>query len=452
MIQLKPAEEMPGSFGLPIVGEALQIASSQGRGFVENYQRYGSIFKTALLGKKYAVLVGAEANKLILQEQADRVSSYLGWQPFMEHIFGRPMMLQDGETHRFTRRLMAPAFHGKAIASYFEIMQQVVDKRLDSWEQSLFLKSEFNQLALQVGIRLLLGIELDSEIKQVERWYNTLVKGATTLLRINLPFTAYGQSQNARRQLKAFLQDIIYQRKQQGSLQESRDVLGLFLTSVDEAGNGLSIEQIVDELIHLVNGAHFTTATSLTWSVVELATHPELRAKLQEELQQVTGGKTLELGHLKELSQMSHFLKEIERVYNPSGVILFRGVVKEVEYAGYCIPPGWGILLAQGLTHQLPTLYANPEKFDPARFAPPREEDKKEPYGLIGFGGGEHICIGMEFAKMEIKIVLAKLLKEYDWIIKPEHSEISPILVPPQIENKLKAVFKPLRNVKQNAA
>lgn len=328
MTRLKPAEEMPGSFGLPIVGEALAMVSNQGWGLRKYYQRYGPFFKTSLLGKKYAVLVGAEANKLILQEQADRVSSYLGWQPFMEHIFGRPMMLQDGEAHRYTRRLMAPAFHGKAIASYFEIMQQVVNQRLESWEQhqSIALKSEFNQLALEIGVRLLLGIELDSDIEQVERWYNTLVKGATALLRLDLPFTAYGQSRNARRQLKAFLQDIIHGRKQRGNLQESRDVLGLFLTSVDEAGNTLPSEQIVDELIHLVNGAHFTTATSLTWSVVELAARSELRAELQEELQQVTKGKLLELGHLRELNQMSYFLKEIERVYNPSGVILFRGV------------------------------------------------------------------------------------------------------------------------------
>jgi cytochrome P450 len=177
-----------------------------------------------------------------------------------------------------------------------------------------------------------------------------------------------------------------------------------------------------------------------------------LRAKLQEELQQVTKGKILELGHLRELNKMSYFLKEIERVYNPSGVILFRGVVKEIEYLGYCIPPGWGILVAQGLTHQLSTLYTNPDKFDPSRFAPPREEDKKEPYGLVGFGGGEHICIGMEFAKMEMKIVLAKLLEDYDWTIEPEYSKISPILVPPQVENKLRAVFKSLKESEQNAA
>ncbi|BAZ10801.1 cytochrome P450 [Calothrix sp. NIES-4071] len=105
------------------------------------------------------------------------------------------------------------------------------------------------------------------------------------------------------------------------------------------------------------------------------------------------------------------------------------------------IPPGWGIILSQALTHKLPTLYTNPEKFDPARFAPPREEDKKDPYGLVGFGGGAHMCIGMEFGKMEMKIFLSKLLKEYDWSVSPSYADISPILFPPRFENKFRAVF-----------
>ncbi len=75
---------------------------------------------------------------------------------------------------------------------------------------------------------------------------------------------------------------------------------------------------------------------------------------------------------------------------------------------------------------------------------------RQEPYGLIGFGGGEHTCIGMKFGKMEMKIVLAKLLKEYDWVVNPNYAEISPISVPPRWENKFRAVFKPLNNLKHN--
>jgi retinoid hydroxylase len=441
---LKPSDQMPGSFGLPIIGEGLQMLYGRGWQLDRNYQRYGPIFKTSFLGRKYAVLVGPEANKIILQDQVDRVSSYLGLQ-FFEPMFGQPLMLQDGETHRASRKLMAPAFHGKAIASYFETMQQVIDAEVSGWDvhQLIPIAIALKKLALTIGIRLLLGIELDREVEQVEHWYNTLVRGLASISRMDLPFTSHGRGKQARRQLNAFMQGIIQQHHQQGNLQESKDVLGMFLTAVDDTGNPLPTNQIIDELVSLLSGAHLTIAHALTWSIVELAAHPELRENLRAELQQVTDGESLNLGHLRELNQMTYFMKEIERVYSPAGSVLVRGVVKEIEYAGYLIPPGWGIMVGQALTHQLPTLFANPETFDPSRFAPPREEDKKNPYGLIGFGVGAHACIGMEFGKMEMKIFLAKLLREYDWSITPNYSDIVPIRIPHRLEPKFRAVFTP---------
>ncbi|WP_373527778.1 cytochrome P450 [Nostoc sp.] len=441
MTHLKLAEELPGHVGLPILGETLDIISTQGWGLAKNYQKYGPVFKTRLSGKNYVVLVGPEASRVVLQEKADHFSSYLGLGPFMEPIFGRPMMLQDGELHRYTRRLMSPAFHSRAIATYFKCMQHEVDRCLSQWlERGIVpLKNEFNQLALRIGIRLLLGVQSEHDIEQIEQWYGTLVQGVFTLLRWDVPFTTFGRSQMARRQLRQLLQDIITERKRQGHLQASQDVLGLFLASVDAEGNALAEAQIIDEMIHLLNGAHFTTATSLTWALVELAALAEWRERLRQELNQVLQNESLNLGHLSHLTQMTNFLKEVERVYNPSGVVLLRGVVKEFDYAGYRIPPGWGVIVAQGLTHRAPDIYTAPDHFDPDRFAPPREEDKKHPFSLIGFGGGEHICIGIEFAKMEMKILLATLLRHYDWSVTPEYQQLRSKKFPFQAERWLQA-------------
>jgi retinoid hydroxylase len=206
---------------------------------------------------------------------------------------------------------------------------------------------------------------------------------------------------------------------------------------------GIPVEQIIDEVIQLVNGAHVTVGRALTWSLVELAARPNLLATLREELEKVVGRGPLQLEHLRELQQMTYFLKEIERIYNPAGPIMARGVVQEIEYGGYLIPPGWSILLAQAVTHRLPSLFENPEEFDPSRFAPPREEDKKDPYALIGFGAGAHSCIGMEFGKMEMKIFLAKALQDYNWTVIPTYADILPIQVPTRLEFKFRAVFTP---------
>ncbi|MCC5619801.1 cytochrome P450 [Nostoc sp. CHAB 5715] len=119
MRQLKSAEEMPGSYGLPILGETLEIFQDLELYLWRRFQQYGSVFKTSVMGRKRAYLIGPDANRLVLVEQAEHMSSRIGWY-FLEPTFGNNILLQDGEEHRLTRRLMYPAFHGKAIATYFD--------------------------------------------------------------------------------------------------------------------------------------------------------------------------------------------------------------------------------------------------------------------------------------------------------------------------------------------
>ncbi|WP_313931622.1 cytochrome P450 [Nostoc sp. FACHB-133] len=91
------------------------------------------------------------------------------------------------------------------------------------------------------------------------------------------------------------------------------------------------------------------------------------------------------------------------------------------------------------LTHRLPELYTEPD-----RFAPPREKDKKHPLALVGFGHGSHSCLGMEFAQMGMKIVLSTLLRNYDWTVKPDYSAIAPVRQPSKIKDTLQAYIEPL--------
>jgi cytochrome P450 len=94
MVQVQPAAQMPGSFGVPIISD-LQFAATEAYSLLQSWQRYGPVFKMRLLGQKCAVLIGPEANRLVLQEQADRLSSYLGWRYFVEPAFGECVALHN---------------------------------------------------------------------------------------------------------------------------------------------------------------------------------------------------------------------------------------------------------------------------------------------------------------------------------------------------------------------
>ena len=166
--QLKSAEEMPGSYGLPFIGETLELFGTEELYYWKHFQRYGPVFKTRILGQKVAFLIGPDANRVLLLEQADHFSSRLGW-AFIEPLFGNGILLQDGQEHSRTRRLMYPAFHGKAIASYFDTIQTIVQSFLKDWGErgTIPLTSDFRKLTLIVASRLFLGTQTETGLTQI---------------------------------------------------------------------------------------------------------------------------------------------------------------------------------------------------------------------------------------------------------------------------------------------
>ena len=110
---------------------------------------------------------------------------------------------------------------------------------------------------------------------------------------------------------------------------------------------------------------------------------------------------------------LDNFIKETGRLHSP-GFNVPRGVVSDFEFAGYQVPAGTPVRLCLAATHRLPSVFANPETFDPDRFAAPREEDKKQPYSLVTFGGGTRICIGINFANIETKALAVHALRNFE--------------------------------------
>ena len=125
-----------------------------------------------------------------------------------------------------------------------------------------------------------------------------------------------------------------------------------------------------------------------------------------------TEGMTL--AALKQLVRLERCIKEAERLHPPL-VMLMRKVLEDFEFDGHVMPAGdlaYG--LAGGLASRLPRFSPIPTRYDPDRFAPPREEDRRTPYALIGFGGGKHRCIGLAFAYQQVKVIWSVLLRRYD--------------------------------------
>ncbi|MBR8831726.1 MAG: putative cytochrome P450 120 [Chroococcopsis gigantea SAG 12.99] len=415
---LLSVEELPGSYGLPFIGEAPEMFGHHQLFYWKRFGLYGGgHFKTQIMGMKTVCLIGPDANQFVLKDGADNFSSGMGWS-LLKPLLGEGIVLQDEPEHRRVRKLMYPAFHHQAVAGYFNIIENTVEEFLRDWSgrSPINLYQELRKFTLFTSCRLLMGVEAPSEIEKLVLYYSQIADGIKTVIRSDIPATKFGRAMRARRHLEAFLQNIIQKRRQQGGSDSVKDVLGLLLTSTDEEGNRLADSETITQSLHLLFGGHETTAKLLSWVLFELSSHPDWLDKLKEEQKQVLGGEPPSYHGIKNSPSMNYVIKEIERLYPPIYTIP-RGVVRDFEYAGYLIPKGWYVVLSPLLSHRLTELYLDPHEFQPERFAPGREEDKKHPFALIGFGGGAHRCLGYELAQMQVKIFLSTLLNFYGWKI-----------------------------------
>jgi retinoid hydroxylase len=441
--KLKSAEMMPGDVGLPIVGGLIGFLLKREEFYWQKHQDYGNVFKTSsLVFNRAACLVSPAANRLVLKDETDKLSSRLGNQ-FIEFIVTNDtVLLQDGAQHRTSRKLLLPVFLPQALASYFDTIQSVVTEMTSDWGEkgTIDISTELRKITMAVVVKIFLGSEKTEEIEQVSQWFTTLVDSINSVIKWDNPLTLYGRGQAARRKIVDYIRQVIRERATRGDLEQSTDVLSLLLNTVDEDGNKFTEEQVINQAIGLLFAGGDTTASLMTWLLFELGNSPEWRQRLRDEQQQVMGKEPISIGHLRQLPQMTNVTKESERLYAPAWVIS-RVATADIEYGGYLIPAGWFVFIFPMLTHRLPEIYKDPDTFDPDRFAPPREEDQKQPYSLIGFGGGVHSCLGVELAKMEMKIILSTLLQKYDWTVTPTTAEISPMRQPAKMQKQLKATF-----------
>ena len=122
----------------------------------------------------------------------------------------------------------------------------------------------------------------------------------------------------------------------------------------------------------------------------------------------------------RHLHRLDLFIREVGRLHSPVQSVP-RGVVKETEFAGYTLPVGTSVRLSIAACHRMPQYFTNPGTFDPDRFAPSREEDRRSPYALVTFGGGQRLCIGVNVANIEVKAIAVDVLSKY--VLTPVEAE-----------------------------
>ena len=179
----------------------------------------------------------------------------------------------------------------------------------------------------------------------------------------------------------------------------------------DEDGNRFTDDDIVNHMIFLMMAAHDTSTSTATTMVYHLAANPEWQERCRDESDRLGDGP-LDIEALEKLETLDLVMNESIRMVTPVQWAM-RQTVRDTDLLGHYLPAGTNVVAYPGMNHRLPELWTDPEKFDPARFAEPRNEHKKHRYAFTPFGGGAHKCIGMVFGQLEVKTIMHRLLRKY---------------------------------------
>jgi cytochrome P450 len=402
---------IPGNFGLPFVGNSPEILKNDLHFLRSSYDRYGSVFKRQAFGNIGITLLGEEANKFVLQDKDKLFSNEKGWRPTFGDVFPRGILLMDGDEHQHDRKLLQTAFTPSSIKQHFNVINQHVSRFITTLSQqnTLHLDSKIKQLMLEQAVSLFIGDNIETDSASMAKAYTQMVKAHTGLIHWPLPGTQYYRGKKAKKIILEFIQSQITIKQQT----KGQDSLSVLCHSNSLHGSPYTHKEIIDHIIMLIMVAHETSTNAINSILALLAVNPKWQTRLREECLALTN-EQLQFDDLAKLEQMTLVIKEGLRLYPPV-ISIPRYVEKAFTFDGHQIPAGSNISIAPLFTQRHSNYWTNPDQFDPERFAKPREEDKSHPFAYMPFGHGKHSCLGQYLSNVQIKTLLASLLRNFEW-------------------------------------
>lgn len=381
------------------------------------YERYGPVVALGAGPTRYVLLLGREANQLVL---ADSPSSF-EWRPATKPLVAvdgdTAMVVSDGADHARRRRVVQPEFAVRAVSRHVPAVVEEVDRMVDGWAPGdrVDVHTEVRRAIRRTVVRSLFGDDLGERADELGAHLEIPIAYVMDRIPgfrvdIDLPGLSYARSQRARRQADRIVFDTIEMRHRHGG----DDVLARLVASADDPDGGLSDVEVRDQVVSLVAAGYYTTSAAVAWTVHALWSRDEVLGALRAELDAIAGDGDLSWDRIAAMPYLDAVVRESLRLW-PPGPFGGRRTTEPVQLDGKEVPAGTQILYSPYLTHRLPELWPQAETFLPERWiGGSPEHHEPAPYAYVPFGAGARQCIGFQMATMNVKVAVARLVQRAD--------------------------------------
>ena len=414
--------------GAPIIGHLAQFFRDPVAVLKCGYRAHGKLFSFSLMGRRMNVMLGPEHNRFFFEE-TDKLLSIRESMPFFLKMFS-PDFYSFAEMDEYLRQraIIMPRFKAAAMKQYVGVMAEetlnLVERLGDTGEFDLI--PTLGPVVMDIAAHSFMGREFHEKLgHEFFELFREFSGGMEFVLPLWLPTPKMIRSQRAKKKLHAILQAWIVKRRA-APLDPPDFFQGMIDTQYPD-GRPVADETIRHLILLLVWAGHETTAGQVSWALADLLQNPGYLGVIRDELAAVLGGsdaREMRSDQAVAMTKMDLALRETERLH-PVAFIISRKASIDIEREGYTIRKGDFVLLAPSVSQRMTETFTDPDAYDPERFNPENPDAQITSNSLIGFGGGMHRCAGVNFARMEMKVVLAVLLQHYDMELLDEVKPIA---------------------------
>ena len=411
-----PAPRLSG--GWPLMGHLGEFARDPVAMLSRGRREHGDLFQFRLGHLNFALFTGPEAHDFYFRAPETQLDAKTAYQ-FTVPIFGRGVAYDTApEIFAEQLRFLFPALKEAGMRRFADIMFDEANRFAGELgdEGELDLPVKMNELTIKIASRCLIGQEVRDLVDSgFAEDYHELQNGINPLgfFFPRFPIPAHRSRDRARRKIAALFADIMAARRRSGAVPD--DFMDVLMNARYKSGRALCDDEIIGILITVLFAGQHTSAVLAAWMGLELARARAYSARLRAETEEVyREADAVNYDGLQRQTAMENAVRECERLHPPL-ILLIRKVLEPLCYEGHVVPEGTMAMVSPAVSHLLPGVFAEPERFNPDRFAPPTSEMKQHHYALIGFGGGKHACMGKNFAIMQLKAIWTVLLDRFEF-------------------------------------
>lgn len=319
----------------------------------------------------------------------------------------------NGERHRDHRRLMMPTFQKQTALDYHDAVVADCEEFLSGWRTGEVrdVSAEMLALVTRLNCRLLLGIEAYDLVRDLEaatdEWMalNTPLTVAGSLS-LDLPRSWYDEALASSERVEKLTKQVLELRRARPL--DGPDLLAQLLRAHAADPTRLTELELVGQTAHMFAASNQSTRSALIWTLFLLTQHPEVMTDLYDELNGRLRGAAPGLEHLERLPVLERVIREGLRLFPPVSYYT-RATAEPTELGGRRLRKGCTVVFSHYITHHMPDLFPDPERFRPERWL----TATPTPYEYLPFGIGPRMCIGITYATVVIRVVLPMLLQRF---------------------------------------